>query len=104
MPDIEWHGTRLREPGWDDPSARLLAYTLAGLDAAEDDLHVILNMSDVSQEFAIPVIAGRTWHVAIDTSSAEPDDIFEPASQPLFESPSYRVGPRSIVVLEARER
>lgn len=102
MPDIEWHGTRLREPGWDDPTARLLAYTLAGRDAAEDDLHVILNMSDGSQEVAIPAIAGRAWHIAIDTTAAEPDDIFEPASQPLYEGSRYRAGPRSIVVLEAR--
>jgi isoamylase len=34
LPDISWHGTKLLRPGWDDPEARVLAFTLAGFDGA----------------------------------------------------------------------
>ncbi|MFL6575977.1 MAG: glycogen debranching protein, partial [Povalibacter sp.] len=44
MPDIEWHGERLKDPPWHDPDARLLAFTLAGVTPEEPPLHVVLNM------------------------------------------------------------
>jgi glycogen operon protein len=102
LPDIAWHGARLDEPGWDDPNGRLLAYTLAGLEAAEPDLHVILNMSDIECEVELPAIPERTWHRAVDTFLPEPDDIVEPEAQQPYTRPVYQSGPRSIVVLEAR--
>ena len=46
IPDIAWHGARLSEPPWDDAQGRVLAFTMAGVADDEDDLHVILNMSD----------------------------------------------------------
>ena len=30
LPDVSWHGCQLLRPGWDDPNARALAFTLAG--------------------------------------------------------------------------
>ena len=102
IPDIEWHGARLTDPGWDDPTGRLLVYTLAGLDDDEEDLHIILNMCEAACEVERPSIPGRAWFLAVDTSRPEPDDIVEPDSQQLCDLPVYRVGPRSIVVLEAR--
>jgi glycogen operon protein len=40
-----WHGCLLGQPGWSDPSSRVLAFTLAGV-GEDPDLHVILNMDD----------------------------------------------------------
>src|SRR5215470_14355716 len=36
LPDIAWHGTQLHKPGWNDPNARCLAFTLGGFDGASD--------------------------------------------------------------------
>ena len=33
LPDVSWHGCQLLHPGWDDPNARALAFTLAGFGA-----------------------------------------------------------------------
>src|SRR5262249_28626779 len=42
LPDVSWHGTRLNSPGWNDPQARALAFTLAGF-GGDADVHVVLN-------------------------------------------------------------
>jgi glycogen operon protein len=102
LPDVSWHGARLNQPGWEDPTARLVAYTLAGLDEDEDDLHVILNMCEASRDVELPPIAGRRWHLAVDTALSEPDEIVAPTNQTVFDQPVYHVHPRSVVVLEAR--
>jgi glycogen operon protein len=100
--DVAWHGTHLNEPLWHDPDARVLACTIAGLDDAEPDLHVILNMSEQGLDAPLPEVSRRDWHIALDTAQAAPADILEQERQvPLVES-SCRVKPRSVVVLEAR--
>jgi isoamylase len=100
--DIVWHGVHLNEPLWHDSHARVLACTLAGLSKDEEDLHLILNMSDQALEAALPAINGRQWHRALDTKRDAPADIIEQKQQVPLEEPIYQVGPRSVVVLEAR--
>jgi glycogen operon protein len=102
IPDIAWHGARLGEPPWHDKDARFLAFTIAGLAREEDDLHVILNMSEQTVEASLPSIAGRRWHVALDTARACPDDVSLQAHQRPYTSASYPANSRSVVVLEAR--
>lgn len=102
LPDVAWHGVRLHEPGWDDPTIRLLAYTLAGLDDDEEDLHIILNMCEAPRDIELPVLPDRDWYRAVDTSLPSPDDIAEQAVQPVVGGALYHVGPRSVVVLEGR--
>ncbi|HKF98442.1 MAG TPA: hypothetical protein VKB20_09310, partial [Steroidobacteraceae bacterium] len=70
----------------------------------EEDLHAILNMSDNPLEVEIPQFPDRLWHLAVDTAQAPPHDIIEPARQVQWSGQSYRVTPRSVVVLEARSR
>ncbi len=99
-PDIAWHGVRLDDPGWDDGNAQTLAFMLAGLAEDEPHLHVMLNMWDQPLDFALPHLDGRGWYLALDTGQ-------EPAVQPLEQQPAvhdgrYRVGARSVVVLEGR--
>ncbi len=100
--DIAWHGVRLDEPPWGDGGARFLAYTLAGIAHDEEDLHVILNMSDSAVEAPLPLLSGRCWCLAVDTSKSSPEDIKAPGMQRPHEGTAYRCGPRSVVVLEAR--
>jgi len=100
-PDVEWHGERLHEPRWDDPAARLLAFTLAGTSEGEAPLHVILNMSDAPRTAELPRLGGRGWGRAVDTSLPPPLDIARPGEQPPAGGDHYVVPPRSVVVLEA---
>jgi glycogen operon protein len=99
-PDITWHGVRLEDPGWDDANARALAFMLAGLAEDEPHLHVMLNMWDGPLDFALPPLQGRGWYLAVDTSNAPA--VPAPDAQPTVHGDRYRVGPRTVVVLEGR--
>jgi isoamylase len=102
MPDIAWHGTHLNEPRWDDRDGRFLAFTIAGLTSNEEDLHLMLNMSESALDAALPSIPGRRWHVALDTARPSPQDVFVKDRQRPHTAPFYSVGARSAVILEAR--
>jgi glycogen operon protein len=102
MPDIAWHGARLDEAPWHQGDTRFLRFTMPGLAGDEEDLHVILNMSDQAVDAALPSIPGRRWHVALDTWRASPADIVpRPQQRPHVET-SYSASGRSVVVLEGR--
>jgi glycogen operon protein len=75
---------------------------MAGLAAEEEDLHVILNLSDQAVEVALPSIPGRRWHVAFDTARPSPLDILERSQQKPHVATLYAASPRSVIVLEAR--
>ena len=102
FPDITWHGEQLNTPSWDDPDEQVLAVTLGAVEPWEEDLHIMMNMSEQRRRFALPGIAGRDWHRTLDTSMASPDDVLMPARQPLLDASSYKVAARSVVVFEAR--
>jgi len=102
LPDVVWHGVRLNEPLWDDPQARMLAFTIAGQRDEEEDLHVVLNMSGESLEAPLPVLRERRWHLALDTAQPAPADILARKRQTPVVGAAYPVAPRSVVVLEAR--
>jgi len=102
IPGVAWHGPRLYEPLWFDGEARFLAFTLAGLSADEEDLHVILNMSKQALDAPLPDIPGRRWYLALDTAQAAPADIITRSRQVPNDAANYRVDARCVVVLEAR--
>jgi glycogen operon protein len=101
QPDIVWYGASLDALDWTDSEARVLAFTLAGVADGEEDLHVMINMSDREHILRVPALAGRPWHRAVDTAEASPRDILSPEHQPPAAGP-YAVAARAIVVLEAR--
>jgi isoamylase len=101
LADVTWHGTKLNQPGWDDPNARTLAFTLGGFDS-DPDLHVMLNMFWQRLEFDLPAVAGRQWCRAIDTNQPAPRDIAEAGAELPVTGSTYDVGDRSIVVLVNR--
>ena len=102
MRDIAWHGTRLNEPPWSDPAARVLAFTIAGIGNAEEDVHAVLNMSGetIAAELPVPP-SGQPWRLAVNTAASTPDDIPDRTRQPVVTATTCRVQPRSVVVLEA---
>jgi len=101
VPDVAWHGCRLHQPGFDDPNARVLAFTLGGFED-QPDIHVMMNMYWEPLEFDVPEIPGRHWYKAIDTAAAPPDDIFEEGQEPAFQGDRCDVQSHGIVVLIAR--
>jgi isoamylase len=100
LPDVTWHGTALDAPPWDDPESGVLAFTLAGCSPTEHPLHVIFNMSTEPRQFALPVLPGRQWRLAVDTSSEPP--IFALSDQPPVHDHRYGAQARSVVVLEGQ--
>jgi glycogen operon protein len=98
LKDVSWHGTMLNCPGWDDGQAKALGLTLAGFED-DPDLHVMMNMYWEPLDMAIPMIPGRQWTRAVDTSLPSPSDIADPGTETTCSGPSYRVNGRSIVVL-----
>src|SRR5258707_2459729 len=100
--DITWHGVRLNEPAWHDGSTQFLAYTIAGLTSNEEDLHVILNMADLSIEAPLPTIPRRQWYLAVDTFEHATCGIFWPENQRPALSATWRVQPRSVLIFESR--
>jgi isoamylase len=96
--DISWHGTKLNDPGWTDSQARALGFTVAGTDG-NADIHVMMNMFWEPLDMQVPAIDGRKWMRAVDTSLPSPADIADPGKESPFTGQSYRVGPRSVVVL-----
>jgi glycogen operon protein len=98
LPDIAWHGTILNSPGFNDPDARALACTIAGL-AGSGDLHVMMNMFWEPLEFEVP--AHIEWRVAIDTRAESPGDIPDSSTAVPLAGRHCGVQPRSIVVLRS---
>jgi glycogen operon protein len=102
IPDVAWYGPKLEAPAWQLGYVRFLACTVAGLTPDEEDLHLLLNMSEGEIRATLPSIAGRRWYLTLDTAAIPPADILVPSNQRPFPAATYPVGPRSIVVLEAR--
>lgn len=101
--DLAWHGVELDAPTWNDPESRSLAFTLGGFDG-DHDIHVMMNMHWEPVSFVLPIIAGRTWHRAIDTALQVPDDIAEPNQEVAIDDLSYQLADRSVAVLVSKSR
>jgi glycogen operon protein len=101
-PDVEWHGCKLDEPGWNDPNSHVLAFTLWG-QGRDNDLHIMLNMDMQNLDFAVPAVAaGKQWYVAASTSRYAPDDIADPGQEHQFLGQAYHVEGHSVVILIAK--
>lgn len=102
LPDIGWQGIDGGPPQWDDPDSHTLGFTLASTEASEEDLLVLINMGGDSQTFALQVLEGRSWYLALDTARASPQDILTKDQQTHWPEDSYPVAARALVVLEGR--
>ena len=101
---FQWHGVKLSAPDWSHEShtlaatVRLLGYPLL--------LHFIINAYWEALEFEIPAPAEaqESWRRCVDTALDPPDDIRAWTDAQIVQSPTYRVRPRSVVVLLAQAR
>ncbi|MBN1239874.1 MAG: glycogen debranching protein GlgX [Gammaproteobacteria bacterium] len=104
---IRWYGANGEPPDWHDPHARVLALTLAGLDAAEPSLHVMINMSGGTLELPLPSPPGAAdggWRRVVDTSLPAPHDIVSPDAASTLAASSYPVAPLTVAVFESQGR
>ena len=96
--EIRWYGESLSPPDWHDAEARVLCFTLAGLEPKESALHVMINMSANARQLPLPDAATVHWRRIADTTLAAPDDI-TPAGVPQSGA-HYPLGPHGIAVFE----
>lgn len=101
LADISWHGTKLFSPGWDNPEARSLSYTVGGFEGAAD-IHVMFNMYWEELEFEVPQLENRKWYRVVDTSEPSPTDVVEPGREIAMSGNTYLLKDRSVVVLISR--
>lgn len=100
--DVTWHGLKLNRPQWQDLSSRVLACTLSRVEPEEEDLHIILNMSNNNLPMELPELKERTWHLAVDTARSISEDVIEPEKQQPISSKTLQVRSHSIIVCESR--
>jgi glycogen operon protein len=96
---VEWHGTRLFTPLWDDPETRSLAATFHDPDG-KFSLHAMFNAHWEAKEFELPGRADgqpRRWRRWLDTAQESPRDISRWNEAPHVEGTRCRVEPRSTV-------
>jgi glycogen operon protein len=99
---IEWHGVKIGMPDW-GRSSHSLALSLHNL-AGTQVRYIAINAYWEPLEFALPPVADSAnggWRRAMDTSLPTPDDIAEGAKGSRVGGPSYRVNPRSIIMLHS---
>ncbi len=99
-PFVVFHSMEVGKPDW-DPETRWLSYTM-GDPIAGEQVHVLCNAYWEAIEFALPSpSANQQWRRVIDTALAPPEDIHAAEQAPAVTVESYRVEPRSCVVLLA---
>jgi glycogen operon protein len=82
--------------------AQFLAFTIAGLNTNEEDLHVMLNMAEMGMAAPLPPIPGRHWYPVVDTSDRATTGILPREHQQPLLSLVWRVPPHTIVIFEDR--
>ncbi len=98
VPDISFSGCSINNPGWNDPSSRVLSITF-GAKTQDSDIHVMMNMDSQDLDFEIPKIVGKKWFRFSDTSLNSPDDICEIGQEKQVDGQNYNVKSRSVVIL-----
>ena len=93
-----WHGVRLHQPDW---SASSHSVALGAEIVNERHcVHWILNAYWEPLDFELPKVGGP-WRRWIDTGQDSPEDIVAWQEAPPLAGHTYKVGPRSVVVLYA---
>jgi glycogen operon protein len=100
--DIRWQALDGGPPGWDDRQCRELAFTLFGREDAEPPLHVLMSFGDKACTCLLPRLDGWHWAIAVDTGAPAPRDLIEPDDQLTIGARRWRLGARSVLVLEGR--
>ena len=101
---ISWHGVKLHQPDWNDYS-HSIAFS-AELPKENLRIYFIFNAYWEPLEFELPVVGTENdrWRRWIDTYQESPEDIVDWQDARPVSSFTYRAGPRSVVVLWAKNR
>jgi glycogen operon protein len=97
--DIKWFAPDGATPHWADPWQKSFACLILG--ETEPDLFLLFNADTSPVDFYLPVLpTGYTWRLAVDTSRAAPDDLFDPGKEPPVQGQNgFRLEPRSSAIL-----
>jgi isoamylase len=100
--EVRWFGSQGGAPNWTDPNEKQLACLIQ-----EDErraLYLMFNAGIDAVDFDLPPIqTGSRWHLAVDTSMETHQDPGASSEESLGEDAhSYRLSPRSSVILLAR--
>jgi len=98
---VVWHGVKSEKPDWSSES-RSLAVQISDMNnGRRRDIFIIANANWKAFRFQLPSLDDNCrWHRVIDTMLESPGDISEPGAEPILDlQSSYKVGPRSVVVL-----
>ena len=96
--EVSWYGVGPRVDL--SVESRRLAFCLHGASQGDRDIYVMINAHWEEHEFHIQEGTAEGWRRIVDTALPSPDD-FSELGLPL-EAITYRVAPRSIVVLLRR--
>ncbi len=97
--EIKWLAPDGATPRWADPWQKSFACLILG--KMEPDLFLLFNADTSPVDFYLPVLpAGKIWRVAVDTSKAAPNDLFDPGKEPSLQGQiGFRLEPRSSAIL-----
>lgn len=96
--DIKWYGVG---PNVDMSfHSHTLAYCLHGASQGDQDIYAMINAYWEPLDFTIQEGSAADWLRVVDTSLGSPQDILD-APAPI-QSPTYKVGPRSVAVFVRR--
>ena len=97
-PYLIWHGIRLNKPDWSEGS-HSIAFSLCH-PTSEEHLYVVFNSYWKPLRFELPLLRlGSHWHRIVDTSLPAPHDFSDLHDDNKIYQNSYRVAPRSSIVL-----
>lgn len=117
---LHWYGPGGAPPDWHDPEARIICFTLAGVERTEPPLHVMINMTASPVVLGLPDMReaqrqesrhtrrrGRRhfygrgyWRRIVDTSLVPPEDIVLAENAPRVSRNQYELAARAIAVFE----
>jgi glycogen operon protein len=97
--EIKWSAPNGGPPAWADPRQKSFACLILG--QAEPDLFILFNAGASSVDFYLPALPdGKIWRLAVDTSRATPDDLFDSAKEPSLQGRvGFQLEPRSSAIL-----
>jgi glycogen operon protein len=97
-----WHGVKLNQPDWSDHSHSVALSPELSKEALL--VHFVFNAYWQHLDFELPRLGrgkGVSWRRWIDTFQEVPEDIVPWQEAPTIPGCTYRVGPRSVIVLWA---
>jgi isoamylase len=100
--DIHWFSPQGGLPDWDDPKVKQFACLIH--EDKQQALFLMFNAGDAAIDFDLPSVPPEArWHLAVDTSTETPKDLFAAGEEPLWkDAATYNLSPRSSAILLVR--